>query len=75
MKKEETMEIAQFEKAFRVATANGTMQPLLATSGQCGQLSAQMPPEFEAARNSLASRSVEPARENSLLRAVAAQWS
>jgi hypothetical protein len=69
------MEIVEFEKAFRAATANGMMRPILATAGQCGQLSTQLPPEFEAARNSLASRSLDQARENSLLRAVAAQWS
>lgn len=69
------MEIVEFEKAFRAATASSMMRPALATPGQCGQLSTQLPPEFEAARNSLASRSVEPARENSLLCAVAPQWS
>ncbi len=69
------MEIVEFEKAFRAATANGMMQAVLATPGQSGQLSIQLPPELEAARNSLASRSIEQVRENSLLRAVAAQWS
>ena len=73
MKKEETMEIAQFEKAFRAATANGTMQPVLATSGLSIPVDVQMPEEFQAAAKTLARRWTRTSRRDSLL-SVAAQW-
>jgi hypothetical protein len=69
------MEIVEFEKAFRAAIGSDSMRPALAAPGVSSQIGVDLPPEFEAARNSLASRSLDQARENSLLRAVAAQWS
>jgi len=69
------MEIKEFEKAFRAAIGSDPMRPVLAAPGVSSQISIELPPEFEAARNSLASRSGEQPKENSLLRAVAEMWS
>jgi hypothetical protein len=69
------MEIREFEKAFRAAIGSDPMRPALASPGVSSQLGVDLPPEFQAAAKTLASRSGEQPKENSLLRAVAAQWS
>ena len=68
------MEIGEFEKAFRVAIGSDLMRPALANPGGSVHLDALLPPEFQAAAETLASRSGEQPKETSLLRAVAAQW-
>lgn len=68
------MEIKGFEKAFRAAIGSDSMRPVLAAPGISSQIGVELPPEFEAARNSLASRSGEQPKEDGILRAVAAQW-
>jgi hypothetical protein len=67
------MEIVEFEKAFRAATANGMMRPVLATPGLSIPIDVQMPEEFRAAAKTLAGRSTRTPKPASLLR-VAAQW-
>ena len=74
-RKETTMEIREFEKAFRAAIGSDPMRPALAAPGVSSQVDLQMPTEFLTAAKTLASRSGEQPRENSLLRAIAAQWS
>jgi hypothetical protein len=68
------MEIGEFEKAIRAAIGNDLMRPALAGPGLSSQIDVRMPPEFQAAAKTLASRSSEDAKETSILRAVAAQW-
>jgi hypothetical protein len=67
------MDIAEFEKAFRAATANGMMRPVLSTPGLSIPADVQMPEEFRAAAKTLAGRSTRTPKPDSLLRA-AAQW-
>jgi hypothetical protein len=67
------LKIAEFEKAFRAATANGMIQPVLATPGLSIPVDVQMPEEFRAAAKTLAGRSTTTPKQDSLLRA-AAQW-
>lgn len=67
------MRIAEFEKAFRAATGDSTMQPILATPGASIPINAQLPEEFRAAARTLADRSLKPRGEDSMLGA-AAQW-
>lgn len=68
------MEISEFEKTFRAAMGNDLMRPALAAPGGSVQLDVSLPPEFQAAAETLASRSGEQSKETSILRAVAAQW-
>jgi hypothetical protein len=74
-RKEPTMEVRQFEEAFRAAIRNDSILPALATPGFGSQVDVQLPSEFQAAAKTLASRSGQQLKENSLIRAVAAQWS
>ena len=74
-RKETTVEIREFEEAFRAAIGRDPMRPALAAPGVSSQVGLQLPTEFLTAANTLASRSGEQPKENSLLRAVAAQWS
>jgi hypothetical protein len=73
-RKEATVEIREFEKAFRAAMGDDLMRPALAAPGLSSQIDVELPSEFQAAAKTLASRSGEQPKENSLLRAVAAQW-
>jgi hypothetical protein len=73
-RKEATVEIREFERAFRAAMGDDLMRPALAAPGISGQIDVQLPPEFQAAAKTLASRSSEQSKETSILRAVAAQW-
>ena len=75
VEKEATMKIVEFEKAFRSAIESDPMRPALALPAVSSQPDIGLPPEFEAARRSLTSRSDEQPRQTSLLRTVAAQWS
>jgi hypothetical protein len=69
------MEIREFEKTFRAAMGSDLMRPALAAPGVSSQIDVQLPPEFQAAVRSLASRSTEQPKETSILRAVAEMWS
>ncbi len=75
LRRRQLMEIGEFEKAIRAAIGNDLIRPALAAPGLNSQIDVQMPPEFQAAAKSLASRSGEQPREDSLLRSIAAQWS
>lgn len=68
------MEIREFEKAFRAAMGDDLMRPALAAPGGSVQIDLALPPEFQAAAKTLASRSQKQSKEASILRAVAAQW-
>lgn len=69
------MKIAEFEEAFRAALGTGSMLPALAAPGLTDHLNIELPAEFKGAMSSLASRSGERQKEDSLLGSVAAQWS
>jgi hypothetical protein len=73
-RKETTMEIREFEKAFRAAIGSDPMRPALAAPGVSSHVYLQMPTEFLTAAKTLASRSSEHSRETSILSTVAAQW-
>ena len=68
------MEIREFEKAFRAAMGDDLMRPALAAPGVNSQVDVQLPPEFQAAAETLARRSGEQPKEGSILRTVAASW-
>lgn len=68
------MEISEFEKTFRAAMERDLMRPALASPGGSVQLDVSLPPEFQAAAETLASRSGEQPREGSILRTVAEMW-
>ena len=68
------MEISEFEKTFRAAMGSDLMRPALAAPGGSIQLDVSLPPEFQAAAKTLASRSGEQPKETSLLRTVAEMW-
>ena len=68
------MEISEFEKTFRVAMGSDLMRPALASPGGSIRLDAPLPPEFQAAAKTLASRSGEQPKEGSILRSVAESW-
>jgi hypothetical protein len=69
------VEIQELEKAIRAATRGDLAHLLLAVPGTGAQLGVRLPPEFEAAAKTLASRSQERSKESSILRAVAEMWS
>jgi hypothetical protein len=73
-RKEVIMQISEFEKAFRASMLGDLSRPALAAPGISGQFDVQLPPEFQAAAKTLASRSPEQPKESSLLRETAAQW-
>jgi hypothetical protein len=68
------VEIQELEKAIRAATRGDLAHLLLAVPGTGAQLGVQLPPEFEAAAKTLASRSQGQPKESSILRAVAEMW-
>ena len=69
------VEIQEFERAIRAATQGDLARLMLAAPGSGTHVGVQLPPEFEAAAKTLASRSREQAKESSILRAVAEMWS
>jgi hypothetical protein len=68
------MEISEFEKTFRAAMGSDLMRPALAAPEGSVQLDVSLPPEFQAAAKTLASRSGEQPKEGSILRSVAESW-
>ncbi|MBN2098698.1 MAG: hypothetical protein JW753_03780 [Dehalococcoidia bacterium] len=69
------MRIAEFENAFRAALATDSMLLASATPAYGSQAIVELPSEFAAAMDSLASRAGDQPKETSLLRTIAAQWS